>query len=432
MNFNLFWAEAQREHSIGRPSGGLLTAVNKKHSVLLIDASPWWILKEIKLGASTIILGILSTTSEQILYADDTVIFAHSHIDLLRKLRALKEYCDLNQLTVNKAKTKILVFKAAGRIRDCPCRYRTYKQSYLELVKSYTYLGVEISTSTRGLTALNSANNKAKCAAEAAMSLLAKAKCDSWSAHMKIYNCMVSSVFLYAIPAWGLWYRHSLEPAQTFFFKKLFKLPRNTPDWAVRLEFGLDPVALKAMGFILSWVIKTLKAKDNCLHKVCLLRLINLAKNTTASSPYNWATQLRDFLMECDALDLFDSLDHQLWEARRENILKKYQTILHSADITAARNSSSLEFPLQLPDSFSPAGYLALKLPLNCKRLIAQLRLSNKYNCFLIVNNFRSSFNRNSPCQLCNLKAPDTVEHLLVRCPCFSSFQTPISTKPAA
>ncbi|XP_068994228.1 uncharacterized protein [Neodiprion pinetum] len=140
-----------------------------------------------------------------LLYADDTVIFAHSPIDLLRKLRVLEEYCDANGLTVNKLKTKIVTFKAARRTRDCLSQYRMYKGSCLEVVKSYSYLGVNISSSTKGLRSLQTAINKAKCASGAAMTILAEAKCDSWESYNKIFESMVEFVFLYAFPAWGLW-----------------------------------------------------------------------------------------------------------------------------------------------------------------------------------------------------------------------------------
>ncbi|XP_046478639.1 uncharacterized protein [Neodiprion pinetum] len=92
-----------------------------------------------------------------LLYADDTVIFAHSPIDLLRKLRVLEEYCDANGLTVNKSKTKIVTSKSAGRTRDCLSQYRMYKGSCLEVVKSYSYLGVNISSSMKGLRSLHTA-----------------------------------------------------------------------------------------------------------------------------------------------------------------------------------------------------------------------------------------------------------------------------------
>lgn len=53
-----------------------------------------------------------------LLYADVTVIFAHSHVDLLRKLKTLEEYCDTNGLSVNVNKTKIVIFKVAGRLKE--------------------------------------------------------------------------------------------------------------------------------------------------------------------------------------------------------------------------------------------------------------------------------------------------------------------------
>lgn len=50
-----------------------------------------------------------------LLCVDDAVILAHSHIDLLRKLRTLADYCDANDLTVNVNKIKIVIFKSKGR-----------------------------------------------------------------------------------------------------------------------------------------------------------------------------------------------------------------------------------------------------------------------------------------------------------------------------
>lgn len=77
-----------------------------------------------------------------LLYADDTVIFAYSHIYLKRKLKTLEEYCDTNKLSVNATKTKIMIFKSAGRFKTCGPEFRTYKQDCLQLVNNYVYLGV--------------------------------------------------------------------------------------------------------------------------------------------------------------------------------------------------------------------------------------------------------------------------------------------------
>ncbi|XP_044588934.1 uncharacterized protein LOC123268118 [Cotesia glomerata] len=164
-----------------------------------------------------------------LLYADDTSIFAHSHVDLARKLKALHEYCLINGLEVNRSKTNIMIYKSAGRARLIPENFRTYGLP-LDTVSKTNFLGVKISSSTLGLAALDSALIKAKCASSTVISILSKAKCDSWDAYNKLFESLVASVLLYAFPAWGLRYRNSLETAQCFFYKKQLRLPRNTAD----------------------------------------------------------------------------------------------------------------------------------------------------------------------------------------------------------
>jgi len=52
-----------------------------------------------------------------LLYADDTVILAESHLELQSALYAMQEYCALWDLKVNAAKTKVVVFaKSKARL----------------------------------------------------------------------------------------------------------------------------------------------------------------------------------------------------------------------------------------------------------------------------------------------------------------------------
>lgn len=55
--YNIFWANAVREFAIGRASGGLLTAVNKKYSTIVLDTSPWWIFNLVTVDSTTLIIG---------------------------------------------------------------------------------------------------------------------------------------------------------------------------------------------------------------------------------------------------------------------------------------------------------------------------------------------------------------------------------------
>ena len=54
-----------------------------------------------------------------LLYADDTIVTAESETGLQTNLDLLKAYCDLNQLSVNISKTKVMVFtRSKSRLRN--------------------------------------------------------------------------------------------------------------------------------------------------------------------------------------------------------------------------------------------------------------------------------------------------------------------------
>lgn len=169
-----------------------------------------------------------------LLYADDTVILAESHIDLQRKLQAPAEYCDLNGLEVNVGKTKILTFKQIGRAKKMARKYTAYKGSHIELVKEYTYLGIPLSRTALPGPAVQAAVTRAKQATTATLTGVSRLGVNSWGSFLTLYKSMISSIRLYAVPAWGLQCGEDLEAGQLA-FKRLLFLPRGTPGWALRL-----------------------------------------------------------------------------------------------------------------------------------------------------------------------------------------------------
>jgi len=59
---------------------------------------------------------------------------------LHKGLLLLEEYCDRWKLTVNCTKTKVMIFRQWGRIRQT-IRF-LYKGEALEIVTKFTYLGI--------------------------------------------------------------------------------------------------------------------------------------------------------------------------------------------------------------------------------------------------------------------------------------------------
>ena len=80
-----------------------------------------------------------------IFFADDLVLVASSPVRLRGLIGVLEEYCRSNSLTVNKEKSKIMIFRRGGR---CAANWKfTFEDYALEMVNEFDYLGVRFSSS---------------------------------------------------------------------------------------------------------------------------------------------------------------------------------------------------------------------------------------------------------------------------------------------
>ena len=73
------------------------------------------------------------------LFADDMVILGNSIADLQHGLDLLHMYCSKWGLQVNTEKTKVLVFRKRGRLKEN--EVWTYNGIHLEVVNDFNYLG---------------------------------------------------------------------------------------------------------------------------------------------------------------------------------------------------------------------------------------------------------------------------------------------------
>ncbi|RZF43693.1 hypothetical protein LSTR_LSTR010775 [Laodelphax striatellus] len=155
-----------------------------------------------------------------LLYADDLILFAHSPVDLKRKLDALDEYCGVNGLRINVSKTRVVPFSRGGRIPSALDRFSVIAGNRLEIVRSCTYLGSIISSSSLGKLSVRGSVSKAKLAASQTIATLAKSR-QILLPVLKIVHSI-----------------EEIETVQTDFYKRIFHLPRSTPNAILRLEMG--------------------------------------------------------------------------------------------------------------------------------------------------------------------------------------------------
>ena len=102
-----------------------------------------------------------------LMYADDIFLISSSAVGLRKHLHTLQEYSTKWKLDVNTDKTKVCVFG-----RDTDCQAFTWKNSTIDKVKSYKYLGVWLSKNAKFNKAREYLSNQAKKTSFALLTIL--------------------------------------------------------------------------------------------------------------------------------------------------------------------------------------------------------------------------------------------------------------------
>ena len=105
--------------------------------------------------------GIGTGKLSHLLYADDLMLLSETKTCLQMCINKLKEYCNKWKLTVNLKKTKVIIFKVNDRKHNAQFMLRNEN---LEVIDSYKYLGITISSSgsfSQGINELAQKGRKA-------------------------------------------------------------------------------------------------------------------------------------------------------------------------------------------------------------------------------------------------------------------------------
>jgi hypothetical protein len=351
-----------------------------------------------------------------LMYADDLVILADSKVDLTRKIQALYNYCEKNELTVNVQKTKVMIFKKSGKNRISDVF--SYDEEKLEVVHKYNYLGIPFSSSALFHLASKQAVQKGNLASSSVLNTLARAKVENWDVRLKLFHTIAKNTILYAAESWGLRYTEDIERGQLGFFKRLLKLPRSTPGYIVRQEIGLVKIAYWVLKQVLIWWAKLLKMDGHRYPKVCYEALLKKDKSG-CDKKYNWATQLKEILIELDFKYIWEAQNHQLLQESTDNILIAYSKMLTDQDERRIALSSynTLYKSLKLEKGIEK--YLQFNVAIFKQRIAAQIRGSGK-NIYLNINSTIHSWDTQEICSVCNKHEPEDWEHFLKHCPVYN------------
>nr|XP_046478619.1 uncharacterized protein LOC124217258 [Neodiprion pinetum] len=252
-----------------------------------------------------------------LLYADDIAALSHSASSLKAALKVLEEYCDTNGLEVNISKTKIMACRTSGRIKKKDKGFQ-FKGKSIEVVKTYTYLGVAFSSNLQGDIAATEASKRGKQAIGSTYSILSRLRAETWLSKKKLHDSMIKTTLLYLVHIWGLRKEilDNLEAPHLLYFKRIFHLPVCTPHYFLRLELDIPHISLEVLKYAYNWVIKILEMREDRLPKLGLTRLIQPSANYKSQN-LNWTLQVKSLLSLIGEEQMFEDMNATHWKVAR-------------------------------------------------------------------------------------------------------------------
>lgn len=219
-------------------------------------------------------------------FADDLVMFARTRARMQEALNALEEYCALNLLTVNAAKTKVVVFREKRTLQVRPFRLGAQD---IQVADEYTYLGITFSANG-GFEAHEMALKRRVTSAAVPISeLISKLPGSDLKVISTLFSSKVSSIALYGAEIWALWSLHRLEQLQEQFYKKLFYLHNTTPGYVLRQQFQLQHLSAVVCARALKWANRVRGMEPVRWPHRCLVRLCHL---DASQKRLNWVHRL--------------------------------------------------------------------------------------------------------------------------------------------
>ena len=224
-----------------------------------------------------------------LMFADDMIIFGQTPEDLQFKLNTLKDYCDTWGLEVNCNKTKVVVFRKRGGLKNDEAWY--YGDDNLDIVNDFNYLGTTFNytgnftlnqefLSGKGLRALNTLMSNIRN-----LNLSTKVVC-------QLFDAFVGSILNYNCEVWGYTKSKELERIHLKFCKNLLHLRRSTSTFGIYGELGRYPLYVGRYSRIIKYWFK-LVSTDN----IILSTVYNSMLQDCCKGKKNWVSNVK-YLLE--------------------------------------------------------------------------------------------------------------------------------------
>ena len=139
----------------------------------------------------------------------------------------------------------------------------TYGDVEVEVVNSYKYPGIALTTELSTTQAVADFIPKAKRKIITILTALRKINCTYWGVFSKIFDAQIQPALLYASEIWGTGRVETFEKVHLFAIKRSLRLSNRTPSVIVYGESGRYPLAVSSQIHSIKYWLRFLKLNQD-------------------------------------------------------------------------------------------------------------------------------------------------------------------------
>ena len=357
---------------------------------------------------------LADTEVKCLLFADDLVLLSPTKEGLQQHLDLLHKFSQTWALTVNQAKTKIMIFEK---------RHSHVNQQFflnttaLEQTKNYTYLGLNISSTGSFNKAVNDLREKAR---RAFYAIKRNIKLDipikTW---LKILDAVIEPISLYGCEIWGplanqepeKWDKHQAETLHTELCKSILRTQRKTTNNACRAELGRYPLIIKVKKRALKFYNHLKESNPDTLHNIALNHRENLQGCPLSKLAQELYTQTQ--AQQPDGKPIRPNL---IIRKQKENYMTYWKETTQS--------QSKMECYLTLKREYTFAEYLSTVNDPKLRKTLTRYRLSEHSLAIEKGRHRQTPLPREDRlCTHCTQNVVETELHFLTTCPLYQDIR---------
>lgn len=339
-----------------------------------------------------------------LLYADDIVVMADDVKVLQKMINNLENYCSNWNLQVNLLKSKIMVFRNGGRYASN--EKWTYAGNEIEIVNEYNYLGMTITPKCVFTKHVEKKNNAAKNCINMTWSNFLCKNDISFRSKIHLFNAVCRSIQSYGAQIWGHSHFEEIDGLQRFFIKRILKLPKFTPNYALLLESGMEDGHIFTLILHLKYIKRTIfeYSESRLPHRLSIIALENNV---------SWVKRLNELSFEFN-MHWSQNISLNEWNEQQFMLINCLKANYHRGRIRKLNHSESFYKNL---DPTVGQVYFQNDNQTNIMWIF-------KARCDLIeLNGSRHSRRSLKKCSLCNTDETENIQHFIGKCPILNSYR---------